>query len=281
MKWGTKGSGEAQFNGPYGVAVDKDNYVYVVDSGNCRIQKFDSNGNFITSWGSFGTGNGQFLNSPRWIAVDNSPYKDVYIADIGGYVYVFHNNGSFVTRWTTATTGESPGVIWGIAVDSDNKIYVTDVTNHNVKKFSYGGTLLAKWGSEGTGDGQFDFPTGIAIDSLGNIFVADLNLDRIQKFDSSGNFITKWGVSIESDKYSAPMGLSIDNGGNIWIADFNSPTTKKFNSSGKFLLKWGWYGMVGGKDDFYFYSPMGIAVDSSGNIYLTEDQHCRVQKFKE
>ncbi|MFH1361105.1 MAG: 6-bladed beta-propeller [bacterium] len=280
-KWGSKGSEEAQFQWPEGIAVDEDNYVYVVDTGNCRVKKFDNNGNFITSWGSFGTETGQFSSSPRWIAVDNGPHNDVYITDINGNVYIFHNNGSFLIKWNTKASDESSANIAGIALDANSDIYVTDLTNYRVKKFSRNGTLLSRWGSEGAGDSQFNLPAGIALDSLGNIFVADLRLDRIQKFDNSGNFITKWGVSLESERYSTPMGIATDKNDNVWVADFDAPCIKKFSGDGDLMLKWGHYAMVGSDDDLYFHMPIGIAVDNDGNVYLTEDQEHRVQKFKE
>src|SRR4029078_4326058 len=77
-KWGTHGTGNGQFNQPYGVAVDSSGRVYVADSANNRIQKFSSSGNFITKWGTQGSGNGEF-KSPYGIAVDSS--NNVYVAD--------------------------------------------------------------------------------------------------------------------------------------------------------------------------------------------------------
>ena len=65
--------------------------------------------------------------------------------------------------------------------------------NDNIQKFDSNGTFITKWGSEGTGDGQFDSPHGIALDSSGNVYVVDYYNNRIQKFDSNGTFITRWG----------------------------------------------------------------------------------------
>jgi Caspase domain/NHL repeat len=76
--WGTPGTGNGQFNGTSDVAVDSQGYVYVADDGNNRIQKFDSDGAFVTSWGTPGTGNGEF-DGPVSVAVDSQGY--VYVAD--------------------------------------------------------------------------------------------------------------------------------------------------------------------------------------------------------
>ncbi len=86
--WGTQGSGNGQFNGPKGIAVDSNGNVFVVDQGNNRIEKFSNTGVYISQWGSYGTGNGQF-NSPYGVAVDSS--GNVYVVDSGNYrVEKFH-----------------------------------------------------------------------------------------------------------------------------------------------------------------------------------------------
>jgi DNA-binding beta-propeller fold protein YncE len=77
-KWGSTGSGDAQFNGTLDIATDVFSNVYVADSGNSRIQKFDSAGKFITKWGSTGSGDAQF-NGTLDIATD--PMDNVYIFD--------------------------------------------------------------------------------------------------------------------------------------------------------------------------------------------------------
>ncbi len=78
LTWGTSGSGNGQFSYPYGVAVDASGNVYVADRGNNRIEKFDTNGNYLAQWGTSGSGSGQF-NQPFGVAVDSS--GNVYVAD--------------------------------------------------------------------------------------------------------------------------------------------------------------------------------------------------------
>jgi tripartite motif-containing protein 71 len=76
--WGSSGSGNGQFSLPEGVATDGSGHVYVADTNNDRIQKFDASGTFLTTWGSVGSGNGQF-DSPIGVATDGS--GNVYVAD--------------------------------------------------------------------------------------------------------------------------------------------------------------------------------------------------------
>ena len=95
--------GDGEFNAPYKVAVDGSGNVYVVDPKNCRVQKFDSSGNFITKWGTCGTEEDQF-GSPYGIIVDG--VGDVYVTDVlGDRILKFDPNGTFVTTWGSEGTG--------------------------------------------------------------------------------------------------------------------------------------------------------------------------------
>jgi streptogramin lyase len=91
------GTANGQFNGVEGIGVDALGHIYVVDRGNDRVEKFDSNGTFITAWGSPGTANGQF-NSPEGITVDKLGH--IYVVDRGNdRVEKFDSNGTFITAW--------------------------------------------------------------------------------------------------------------------------------------------------------------------------------------
>jgi tripartite motif-containing protein 71 len=76
--WGQTGTGDGQFKGPNGIAVDSDGNVFVADSGNARIQKFSSTGQFLGKWGRGGNGDGQFLK-PYHIAIDSN--NDIYVTE--------------------------------------------------------------------------------------------------------------------------------------------------------------------------------------------------------
>src|SRR5689334_15471389 len=102
-QWGTYGSGDGQFNGPYGVATDAFGNVYVVDQNNNRIQKFTSTGTYLAQWGTFGSGNGQFA-IPAGIATDAA--GNVYVADRDNFrIQKFTGSGTYLTQWGTYGTG--------------------------------------------------------------------------------------------------------------------------------------------------------------------------------
>ena len=168
-----------------------------------------------------------------------------------------------------------------IAVDSTGNIYVVDSARdpyHNndlvdlIKKFSTNGTLIKKWGTLGTADGQFKTAGGIANDSSGNVFVTDSGNQRIQKFTINGTFVTKWKVS------GRPDAIAIDKSGNAYVVveDRNSRDhIEKFSTNGTLIKKWG----MPGKGDGQFSIVLGIAVDPSGNVYIADFGNNIIQKF--
>ena len=89
-----------------------------------------------------------------------------------------------------------------MAVDASGNVYVADMVNDRIQKFTSEGTFLAKWGSQGNGDGQFRIPSGVAVDASGNVYVADSDNDRIQVFASGEASptptpipgVTSWGL---------------------------------------------------------------------------------------
>jgi DNA-binding beta-propeller fold protein YncE len=288
-KWGSSGSGDSQFANPYGIAVDSSGNVYVVDAGNYRIQKFDSNGRFITQWGGPGSGNGQFgqFYVPAGIAVDSS--GNVYVADAGNNrIQKFRPRAEtkygyeFVTKWGSVGLGDGQFYVpSGIAVDSSGNVYVAD-GNCRIQKFrpravtKSGYEFVTKWGSLGSGDGQFRGPLlGIAVDSRRNVYVADYS--RIQKFsprtDGSYEFVTKWG------SFDMLTSIAVDPSGNVYVADRGENRIQKFrfrDGSYEFVAKWGGRG----SEDGQFDEPTGVAVDSSGNVYVADRVNNRIQKFK-
>ena len=275
--WGTYGSGDGQFRSPSGVATDLDGNVYVADRVNHRIQKFDSNGDFITEWGGYGSGNGQF-RSPFGIATD--PDGGVYVTERDDdRIQKFNSNGVFITTWGTYGSGNGEfNAPAGVATDPTGNVYVADRDNNRIQKFNSSGNFITKWGSFGSGDGQLDEPRGVATDSAGNVYVADWANGRIQKFTSSGDFITEWGSTGTSiGQFAGPAGVATDSDGNVYVADKWNHRIQKFDSNGSFITKWG----SNGSGDDQFQSPAGVATDLDGNVYVADEGNHRIQKFSE
>lgn len=174
-----------QFNFPADIAIDTHRaYVYITDTINHRVQKFDRFGNFILSWGSEGSGKGQFRHPAGIVVSPGVTGKYIYVIDTyNSRVQKFEEDGTFVKSW--GGEGFNNGRFLhplGIAIDSNWDIYVADSGNNRIQKFDHIGNFITSWGSKGTGNGQFDNPREITVDSKGFVYVSDTGNHRIQKF---------------------------------------------------------------------------------------------------
>jgi tripartite motif-containing protein 71 len=225
-RWGTSGGGNGQFFWPKYLAVDKDENIYVADEKNRRIQKFDSSGNYITKWE---------VDFPGNVAVDRAN-NWAYTIDVSNVLKKFDLTGNFISQWGGTGSGDGQFMITNqidpsnqgpngqMAVDGFGNVYVVDNMNFRVQKFSSSSNFILRWGTNGSGSGQFLFPCGIAIDNEnGFVYVSDNsrggggsgsdNTARIQKFDLSGTFIRQW-ITTDNDG-NGVLALAVDNEGNV------------------------------------------------------------------
>ena len=260
------------FTFPQYVAVDDSSNFYVTDLGNARVQKFDKNGEFLTSWGSKGMGNTEF-HAPTGIAI-GSGY--VYVSDHElSFIKKFDLNGNFITSWgQTGSDVTKLKLPSGVAVSNDNFVYVVDTGNSRVVKFDSDGKFVSIIGSSGKGDGQFLTPLDVVVDSSGNIFVSDSGNNRIQKFNVNGGFVAKYSPSIGGIKIS-PDGIALDSSGNIMISDSGNNRIVVLDSDGKSVTSFGKTGM--GNSQFKL--PKGIAINSNGDLFVVDSNNHRIEKF--
>jgi streptogramin lyase len=306
---------DGQFNYPYGMTVSASGTVYVADTCNDRIQKFDSTGTFLGKWGTHGAGAGQFYD-PEGVAV--LPSGDVYVNDTYNHrIQKFDSSGTFLLMWgwgvddgssefQTCTSGCQAGIIgsgdgqldvpYGVAVDASGNVYVAEEGNHRVQKFDSTGTFVTKWGTYGSGDNQFNSPAGVAVDASANVYVADAANNRIQIFDKDGTLLVMWGWGVDDGssefqtctsgcqvgisgtgdgQFDNPIGVWVDASGKVYVAAQYSHRIQVLDSTGTFLTKWGTFGAGDGQFD----NPYDVAVDASGNVYVDDQYNNRIQKF--
>jgi sugar lactone lactonase YvrE len=194
---GTSGRQPGELGDPRGIDVDRWGNVYVADHGNARIQKFTRTGELLAVWGrnccdaSTGSGPGEFWE-PRGVAIDSQ--GNVYVAEKQNHrIQKLGPDGRFLGFWGKnggagggdIAIGSADGEFnlpYDVAVDSRDRVYVTDTSNTRNQVFDSNGRFLWKWGSPGSGPGQFFDPYGVAVDCRDNVYVTDEGNDRVQKF---------------------------------------------------------------------------------------------------
>jgi DNA-binding beta-propeller fold protein YncE len=315
-------------NAPRGIAVDDAGNVYVANTSFNRIDKFDSDGNFIRAWG-----------------------RDVVEGGITG----FENCVAGVNTCKLGTTGTGNGMMSspaGIAVGASGLVYVSDAGNTRIQEFTADGNFIGMWGkdvvSAGTEDhgtgfeichtsackqgaastgliGELNVPLAVATDPAGNVYVADSSNNRIQKFDEEGVPIRTWGKDVISGgstgfevcragietckagttgglegEMNLPLGVAADSSGAVYVTDANNSRVQKFSPTGGFQLTWGKDVINGGGTGFEICHeeievcqagdgsgalggelnlPVGAATDTAGDVYVSEEDGARVQKF--
>lgn len=161
-------------------------------------------------------------------------------------------------------------------IANPSSIYVADVGNSRIQEYSINGTFVNQWGTQGSGNGQFNLPLHLAVDSNHNVYVSDYSNNRIQKFTSNGTYITQWGTyGIGNGQFRFPHEVRIDSSNNIYVSDNANYRIQKFDSNGNYITQWGSYGYGNGQ----FNEVTGLALDSSNNIYTCENGSNRIQKF--
>lgn len=280
LKWGKTGTGEGEFDIPTALTIDKTDHIYVLDSLNRRVQKFDTDGKFILEWGEWGVGDGRFF-APTGIAVDDN--GNVFVSDVFYCnVQKFSSEGIFLKRW--GGKGNGDGEFQrpvSLGVDKEGYVYVSDNTRNCIQKFTNDGLFVMKWGTTGSLAGELSGPVGIAFDDLQNIWVAEFENCRLQQFSPSGQSLQIRKLEKPADAVNmGPGGITIDDEGSLYLVmgdlDLNYCWVYKYSSNGDLLAEIG----SRGEGDGQFMFPVDIKVDSSGYVYVTDAEKDIVLKYK-
>lgn len=241
---GGEGTAPGKFVKPRGIATDSSGNFYVADTGNNRIQKFDSTGKFIAVIGDPGEREGK-IKEPNGVAIDAE--GDLYVTDSSNHkILEYKPDGTFAKEFMGPDTG-----FYGprdLVVGPNNLVYIVDQGRTRVARFQPASeNYPLTWGTSGSNDGEFRDPTGIATGD-GMIFVADLGNGRIQVFDLDGKFVRQWAIptwektsseypDVAFDDETKTVYVSVPKTNEVLAFDINGAPLQGFNSQGEEKLE--------------------------------------------
>ena len=262
---GKEGSSEEMFKRPWGVAVSAKDDIAITDHNNHRVQIFNSEGNYLRSFGTEGV---EFKFPTGITYHDNG---NIFVADNGNNrIQIFSGKGEYVGSFGGKGRLDSQlSSPCGLSVDSDGNIIVADSVNKLIKTFSPDGNFLTKIG----GQGSFTFPLH-CIQYERYLIVSDYSEHCIKVFDRKGNFQYKFGKKGGGDgELQGPRGLSVNKSGHLMVCDGNNHRIQVFELNGKFLGK---FGTKGGKLG-ELNNPTSLAVLSNSQIVVSDTYNHRIQ----
>ena len=304
----------ARFNGPSGIAIDSSGNLFVADSNNTLVRQITSAGVVTTVAGQTlvggsvnGTGTAARFYLPFGITISGTT---LYLADFGN---------SFIRKLTTAgvvtTLAGTAGVAGstdgtgtaakfyaplGVVSDSAGNVFVADTYNGAIRKVTsagvtttFAGTAGSFAGTDGTGTAaRFASPVGMGRDASNSLFVTDVGGSTIRKVTSSAVVSTLAGSygqagsangTGSSARFSRPYGAVVDGSGNVFVADYANGTIRQVTSAGVVTTLAGSAGSFGSTDGTgsaaRFNGPVGIARDSSGNLYVADFNANTIRKI--
>jgi sugar lactone lactonase YvrE len=281
----------ALFNGPLGIAVDASDNLYVADSGNSTIREISPSGMVTTIAGVAGAtgtidgvGSSARFESPSAIALDGA--GNIYVSAVSLRKIAA---GDVVT---TLSGGDAYGS-GGLAVDSGGNVYVSSSSTNSIVEISPSGAVSTFAAASGAAvDGFTPIYYGLAVDGAGSVYVADAANYRILKITQQGTASTIVGAPYgggyadgtgTAATFSYLAGVAVDGSGTLYVADQWNNTIRKIAPGGVVTTVAGTPGITGSADGTgaaaQFSSPDGVALDSSGNLFVADQGNDTIRKI--
>lgn len=305
----------ARLDHPRGIGLDSFGNLFVADTFNGTIRMITSAGVVTTIAGTAytagsvdGTAAAALFDGPWGLTVDAG--NNLYVADFDNDTVRRITPAAVVS--TYAGTAPHPGTSNGTGVaaqfdaplaastDPSGNIYIADTSNSTIRKITSSGavsTLAGSAGSVGSTDGtgsvaQFSGPQALVADAAGNVYVVDTGNNTIRKVTSAGVVSTlagSAGAAGSSDgtgaaaQFSSPQGIVMDASGNLYVADTGNNVIREVTPAGVVTTVAGTAAVSGGADGIgaaaSFNTPIGLGIDTSGNIYVADSYNYTIRVF--
>ncbi len=226
----------------------------------------------VLTFGGQGLGPGQFVY-PRAIAL--APDGCVFVVDKTARIQRFSGDGEFETSWQMPEW--EAGKPTGLFVDRRGRVLVADTHYHRVMIYDRDGHELGRFGTRGTGPGQFELTTDVAEDDAGGLYVSEYGgNDRISRFSADGVYMGSFGGPGSGPAaLQRPQGLVWDPQGWLWVTDATHHRVCRFSPDGRLLGSFGEMGAGPGQLKY----PYGLALRPDGTLLVSEFGNNRVQRF--
>lgn len=271
----TFGRRDGEVTGPVAVAVDASDNVYILDRSR-RIQKFNSEGNFISKFAFPPPKLGEFT-APIGMLVDNE--NNLYVCDVpNSRVQKFDRTGRPILEFGRFGQGDGEfNGVESISMDASGNLFLVDSFNHRVQKFDRNGRFLLKFGSFGSLAGEFSRTKVVHVAPATQIvYVNDWNNSRVQKFDVNGKYLGEFGnTGPAENRVAGPSGVTTDRQGNVYVSSWYNNVVQKFDADGRFVATIGSQGTGDGQ----FKGPARNTIDRDGNLVVVDWGNSRVQVF--
>ena len=302
----TRSAGDNPYAGAYG-----NGKLFVISVNSDRVTVFDENGTTLYSFGSRGSGNGQFESAYGIATADSGNELEIYVSDDQyNRVQVFGEKGNFKRKFSLVN-----GDPRGIAIDDNGSVYVADSADrvnvydrngtflrsisgipgdpwglsiqgnrlavgnsgaHYVRIYDVNGTFIKQFGTYGKGVGEFDQPRGVSFAPNGDLWVADHVNHRVQIFDGNGTYLRQIGNLAENPGLSWPSAVAMDLKNYYFSDTGNHRVVVMSQSDGSYVRTIA----VNGGNPSQVRTPKGIALDGQGRIYVADNGNDRVQVYE-
>jgi DNA-binding beta-propeller fold protein YncE len=270
--FGTEGDQPGQLRNPQGIALDPEGNIYIADTGNNRIQKFDRHGVFLKQLGGFGWGREQF---DRPVDICASAGLDVFVADYNNErIERYDAHLNYISSYYSDDSQDETlrfGLPLGVALSRHGELFVVDGENRRVLKIDSFGVPALSFGDFRWAQGQLQRPAQVAVGANDLVYAVDAGAGSVVVFDYYGNFVRTVGTGL----LRGPTGIAVDGRGRLWVADTGNDCIVVFSPEGRLLGTWGSSGDKLGA----FRRPTDVAV-GDGRVYVLDGGNCRVQVFE-